>query len=171
MDQCGSIVFFQDIGPDLQDVIRTDTEKVSVKCGMMELAQGQSIRNHRFTCWLTVWNNVGGIEKLLVSKSTECALVSIGIQDALPEGTLMQALPYGRCDILASGCVSVLLGHSGIRHCTGSQANMGSIVHCDREGEPCWIVTHNEDGPGSKVPSRDYAMEIDERQTLFHCEA
>ena len=114
---------------------------------------------------------MGGVEKLFVPEAAERALVSIGIKDPFPKGTLMQALPRGSRNIRPSTCFGVLMGRRRTLCRVGGQADVGSIVDRYREYEPRRIVAYYKNGPGSNVLPRDYAMKVEERQTMPHCKA
>ena len=65
------VVFATNIRPNLQNVIRPKSKEVAVERGVMQLAQGKSITDNRFSLWLGIPDYVSGIEQLFVSQSTE----------------------------------------------------------------------------------------------------
>ncbi len=98
--ECWSILFAQNIGPDLNYVVGSNTKEVLIECGMMQLAESQPVRNDRFSSRLGVGNDVRGVKKFVVPESTERTLVPIGIENPFPKGSLVQSLPHGCCYVL-----------------------------------------------------------------------
>ncbi len=84
----------EDSGSDLDDIVWANAYKEPVERGMMEAAEGQSVVDLGRSAGMGIGNDVGGVEQLVVSKATECALMSVGVQDELTEGALMQTPLY-----------------------------------------------------------------------------
>ena len=59
------------IDPDF--VLRSDPEKVSVECRMVDLAERQSVRHHGIATILTVTSDVRGVEQFDVSQTAYSA--------------------------------------------------------------------------------------------------
>ena len=65
MLQNGTVFLFQNIGADLNNVIRSYADNKGVVSGMMQLAQRQSIFDRGLSFGHIVWNDMGGIEQFV----------------------------------------------------------------------------------------------------------
>ena len=62
------IVLVQNLSPNLDDVVGPDADKLPVEGGVVQLAEREPVLNARLTAGLCVWNDVGGVEQLLVAE-------------------------------------------------------------------------------------------------------
>ena len=72
------VLFIQDLLPDLDDVVRPDTDELPIEGGVVQLAEREPILHSRLAARLRVRNDVGGVEQLLVAKTAQRALGSDG---------------------------------------------------------------------------------------------
>ncbi|GGU91715.1 hypothetical protein GCM10010182_03410 [Actinomadura cremea] len=86
-----AIYFLQDARPYLHHEIRSDAENIRVICGMVDLAERQSVRDFRKAAFFAVWKDVGGVKQRSLSQATYRAPAVVGQKDALPEHGLMEA--------------------------------------------------------------------------------
>ena len=61
MNQHRSVNLLQDVGSDLDDVIRGDAQNVCVKRAVMERAQGNTVRHDRLSLRMAIGQNVCGV--------------------------------------------------------------------------------------------------------------
>ncbi|MCX5797005.1 MAG: hypothetical protein NTY77_16050 [Elusimicrobia bacterium] len=69
---------------------------------MMKVAQGQAVGDDGLASGVAVRKDVGGVEELLVAQSADGALFLIGFEDALAEGSLVDALLDFGGDVVAA---------------------------------------------------------------------
>ena len=142
MDQHGPILLLQEVGPHFHHQVGSNTEEVSVECRMMELAEGDAIRDPRLSLRMLVRENVGRLEKFFVSQATDGAAASIGGKDAVPEAPLVEPLLSG------GGDVDTPTRGQGVRHglwLGGSEDLL--FIERHREGEVLGIVSYHEGRP------------------------
>jgi len=101
---------------------RSDAEEIPVEGRMVNLAQGQSIRNDRIATKLCVTDDVRSIEQFGMSQSAHRTRRTVRIEHLLTEDGLMETLPRhpGGIDLL--------------RCAQGAQVDP-DIVSGEREGE------------------------------------
>ncbi len=78
--------------PNLDDVVGPDTDELTVEGGVVQLTERETILDPRLAVWLRVWNDVGGVEQLLVAETAQGALLPVGAQHSFAERTLVE--PY-----------------------------------------------------------------------------
>src|ERR1700687_907348 len=86
-----TVDLFQNVAPDFDDVVGTHTENRGIECGVVKLAERQSVRNDRLTARVAVGKDVSRVEKLTVTKSTDCAGAPICVQDTFTESSLVES--------------------------------------------------------------------------------
>jgi hypothetical protein len=69
-------------------------QALPVEGRVMELAQGETVRHDGFALRMAVRKDVGGVEQLHVTESTDGAMLAIRSQDAVPELNLTHAMTY-----------------------------------------------------------------------------
>ena len=91
VQQHGTVLFIQDISPNLDDKVRTNANKHPVKGGVMQLAESESVSDLRNSFRLTVRHNMRRIQELPMPQATQGALLSIRGQYPLTKGLLMES--------------------------------------------------------------------------------
>ena len=99
------VLFSQQIGAHLHDVVGSNAEEVAVEGGVMELAQRQPVRDGWFSL-VGVGHDVRGVEQLRVPETAEGALAPVGVEDALPKRALVEALPDRGRALSRSSCTA-----------------------------------------------------------------
>ena len=61
----------KNVRPDLENVIGTKTNEVSVESRVMQLAQRKSVSDNRFSFRFGIPDDVSGVKELFVSQSAE----------------------------------------------------------------------------------------------------
>jgi hypothetical protein len=112
VDKRWAVAFFENIPPDLHNVIRTDAKEVTIESCVMKLAQGKAVPNDRLSFRLGIANDVSGIEKLFVPQPAERALMTICIENSLPKGALVKALADSGGDV--SSARRAVLTHKAV---------------------------------------------------------
>ena len=87
--KCWPVAFLENVGSDLDHVVRTDADEVAVKGSVMQLAESQPVRNNRFSSQLSVRHDVSRVEEFLMSEPAKRAGVPVGRQNAFPKGSLV----------------------------------------------------------------------------------
>jgi len=168
VNQRGSVVLLKNIPAHLKHVIRAESQEVTIEGRVMQGAQRQPVADKGFSGWLSVRDYVRRIKELLVTQTAECTLTSVGFQDTLTEGSLVESNSDGGSDVHATGAIGVLV------HLVPSnrwlQAHMRRVVDRDGERETGRIICNHKDGPRREILSGDDSMEIDQRETALHCQ-
>jgi len=84
-------------------MVRIDSQDVPVERRVMEFAEGEAVWDCGLTPRMSVRQDVGGLQQLIVPQATNCTLLTVGPQDTLPERFLMQATLCKAGDVLAPG--------------------------------------------------------------------
>ena len=87
-----TVVFFEDAFADIYLVVRADSKDVSVIGGVMNLAQGQTILNHRRTTIICVRNDVSRVQKFRMGQAANGAALAVCGDHDVSERALMEAL-------------------------------------------------------------------------------
>ena len=74
MLQHRTVFFLENILPNVNDVIRINTDYEAIKCSMVQFTESYAIINSWWAFRLVIWNNVCGIEQLPVLQLAERAL-------------------------------------------------------------------------------------------------
>ncbi len=82
-------MFPKQIRPNFYYVVRPKTKKVPIKGGVVKGAKCDPVGDDGFTFRISIRNNVGCIQELLMAQLTESALAVICFQDSLTEGPLV----------------------------------------------------------------------------------
>lgn len=102
MDKHRAILFFKHISADLDDAIGTDTEKVPVKGGVVQLAEGKSVGDGWVTS-LRIRNDMSRVKQLVMAQVTDSTVLAVRSEDSLSKSALMQSLPDSRRYVVSSG--------------------------------------------------------------------
>ena len=89
------VVFLQQVLSDFKHIVFPNANKLSIKCGMVQLAQGQPIGHDGLATRFPIRDDVRRIQQFLVPKPTERALLLVGLKHAFPESLLMKPLAEG----------------------------------------------------------------------------
>ena len=61
-----TVCFVKHIGPDMDRVIRCDTDNEAVECGMVELTQSNTVGDLRLTFRTAIGNYMGCVKELVM---------------------------------------------------------------------------------------------------------
>ena len=84
----------QDIEPEVHHEIRADAQDVAIEGRMVELAERDAIGDDGFSPRVAVWQDVGRLEQLPVSKPADRASLLIRPQHPLPERLLVRVTSW-----------------------------------------------------------------------------
>lgn len=169
VDQRRSVGFGEDVVANLKHVIRSETEEVAIERCMMERAQGDSVLDEGFSGRVGVGDDVGRVEKLLVTEPTERTLALVRLKYPFAKPSLVESKADHRGGVESTRGVGVFMEQ--IDRVGRLQAAMGCIVDGHGEREPARIVGHDEHRPCSEVAPGDNSVEIDKREATFHRKA
>lgn len=162
-----AVDFFQDVEADFHRVVRGDAQDLAVECGVVQLAQGQSVLHDRIAPGIGVFNDVGGVQQLLMSEPAKRAAVSIGSQDALPESLLVKPAPYVRSQIGTAGFAGAV-GYGHLLPVKVRSQKQGSVIHRNGEGQILRIISHDEHGPDSQILAGNDSVKINQGNLVAH---
>jgi hypothetical protein len=162
VNQHGAIFLVEDVLAHLDNQIGSDPDEVLVEGSVVELAEGQAVRDHRGSERVHIRHDVRCIEKLLMLEPTERASLAIRAQHPQPKGTLVEPLPSGDRDVLPAGFLPTL------GDCLHAVAQVVGIIHRHLKPKRSWFVADYIHRPGCEVFSLDHPVEIDERPPLLH---
>jgi len=97
------IPLVQYVRTDLDHEIWPHADEIAIKRCMVKTTQRQTISYDWLSAWLRIRNDMGCIEKLLVSKTTKSALPMVGIQNSFAKRALMQP-NTNRCSNVGASC-------------------------------------------------------------------
>ena len=69
---------------------------------MVQFAECQSVRHHRFALWVTVREDVRRFQKFGVAEAADGAMPAIRGKNSLTESLLMQSVLHFACDVAPS---------------------------------------------------------------------
>ena len=128
MPQCWTINLFENVGANLDDVVRAHSQEESIEGRVVQPAEREAVSHNRLTPWFRVRNDVGRIQQLAMPEATEGALVAVGKKYALAEHPLVNALARKRRDVFATRSVGYLCGALPRR---SEDINSGGVVNYD----------------------------------------
>ena len=162
--ESGAVFFVQQVPAHLNDVVGPDAQKVAVEGGVVELAQGQTVRYDRFS-GLGVGHDVRRVEQFGMAESAERALVPVGSQHPLAKRPLVESLPHRSGSVPAPRPLRVVMdgGPRGPR----GRPTMTLLVDRHCEGQSFPVVANDEHGPGGDVSAGHQAVQVDQRQPLL----
>src|SRR6266849_7916406 len=97
-----TVCLTQNVMPDLDLQIGSNTQDVRVERGVVELAQSEAIRNDRFSKRMFVGQYVSCIQQLLVAQSAYGTGFVIGVQNPHAEERLMKPPGHQRGEVSPS---------------------------------------------------------------------
>jgi len=89
VEQHGPVLFFQDIIPNLDDIIGPYADHETVKGGMVQFAEGNTVIHNGITVGFSIRDNVSRIQQFEVLQAAECALLPICMKNPLAESALV----------------------------------------------------------------------------------
>jgi hypothetical protein len=95
----------KDIHSDLHDEIWPYPQNVRVERSVMQLAKRETVRNDGLAPRVCVGQDMGRVEQFPVSQTTHRTPFSVGVDDPLPEGHLMDPLS-DKASRVSSRCVN-----------------------------------------------------------------
>ena len=89
-----AIDLLEDIPPDFDDKIWSDSEDVLIERRMVQLAKGNAVSNDRLTVWIGIWGDMRRLKQGHMPKPAQRTLLPVYSQYPLPEQSLMQPNLY-----------------------------------------------------------------------------
>lgn len=148
-----AVSFLEDVEPKVHATIRPDAQDIRVKCGMVQLAQGQPILDNRFSARVAIRQDVRCVEQFLVPQMADGTVLSVCPENALPEDHLMDTLSR-----LPRHVPSSDFGF-GIIDCIRNRSPELLVINCDSERQPGRIIGNYEYGPRGDVQPGDNTVE------------
>jgi hypothetical protein len=130
MKQHGTVLLIEDVPTDLDDAGRRDADEIAVEGSMVKLAERKAVAHCSNAARVAIGHDVSRIEKLPVSEPAHSARVSIGTQDALAEGCLVESLKDD---------ASAIAPDRFFGHCQGSGPR--DVSRCVDHGDPECLLT------------------------------
>ena len=156
------ILLFKDIAMNLDHEVGPNTEDVSIKCGVMNLAERETIRHNGIALRVTIRKDVRGLEQFGMTKPTHRAAFPIRCQNSRSKLLLMHSSLREHRDVLASrGCGR--LGHAGL-----CGADHATVIHLHAKDQLGWVVSNHEHWVLCVVAPRHQSHEVDERHLALH---
>ncbi len=93
MNQHRAILLLQDVPPHFDDVVRANSNEMSIEGGVMQSTKRQAIGNGGDAPWIGIGQDVRSLKELVASQPTDGAVVMIRAYDPLAKLALMKALP------------------------------------------------------------------------------
>ncbi len=84
-DEHRAVRFGEDGRADLDDVVGSDGEEEPIERGVVELAQGDAVADHRLALGVAVWRDVRRVQELLVAQPAEGAALGVGAKYPLTQ--------------------------------------------------------------------------------------
>lgn len=168
MSERRTVTFPKNIGPNLDDIIRPQPNEELIKCSMVEVAESDAVADYWLTSGVSVRDDMGGIQQLLVAKPTKCALPAVGLKNLFSECTLMKPDADRRSDIGTSSG-RPLISHGQVEILSiWRDPQMGFVIDGDREYELLRIVIDDENRPNGDIPSPGNAVKVDQGEAMSH---
>ena len=128
----------QDIEPEVHHEIRADAQDVAIEGRMVELAERDAIGDDGFSPRVAVWQGVGRLEQLPVSKPADRASLLIRPQHPLPEHLLVRVTSWPESSAPRVGPARA--GAAGAGRMPEDVAET-PVRAAGRAGEPRWFVS------------------------------
>jgi len=131
----------QEVGADLNDLVRSDAEDARVVGGVVDLAQCEAVPHDRDTCFLRVRHDMCGVEQLAVTQGAYRASRLVGAHHGRAKDGLMQS-PLGlRDDVAAKLCFDRSVRPGQIAPDLGGNGELVLLrfLGKDKDGEH-WLV-------------------------------
>ena len=146
-----------DLGVHLDHEVGPDAQDVAVVRGMVDLAQGDAIRQDRFAPGMAVRQDVRGVEEFGVTQPAHRARRVVGSQHPGPEHGLVQAQSGEPFRVAAHIRRNQIAGHELGR------------VHLDHELVPFRFLADEVDRVDRVVNAFGDAHEVRQRRVVAHC--
>jgi hypothetical protein len=164
MNQHGAVRLIQDVGPNLDDVIRRDADDVSAERGMMECAKCNTVWHRRQPERIGIRNDMRGFEELVAPQAADRAMVLVSSNNTLAKLPLMQTLAE-HTRYVASPYLSLF---GILRH--RSQACESTLLDTYGERQLGRIIANDEDWPLRHIQARNDTVKIDKWHLPLHRE-
>jgi hypothetical protein len=92
VDEHRAVLLSQHIFANLDDAVRPNPDDVAIKGRMVQFAERQAVRYHRFTGRMFIRKDVSRLEELVSSEVAHGVVPLIRIEHTLAKSRLMQAL-------------------------------------------------------------------------------
>lgn len=151
--------FFEDINTHFDAVVGRDANNVGIECRVMELAQGQSIRDTRLPLRVAIRDNVRCLQQLMMPQAANRAVLAIPREHPLPERLLVEPLAHKPGDVPSAE----------VRFDAGDWSRNPhelALIDGDREGQRRRVVPDDVDGPRRHIAAHDDAV-LEARYALF----
>jgi len=122
MTEHGAVMFVEEMPGHVNGEIWADTEQIGVVGGVMDLAESETVRNHRVSHGLTIRDDMGRIEQTSMVETADGTALAIGHEYPGPEDGLMKSALGQLFDI----------GLLGVAECCQIEVSL-TLVH--RHGE------------------------------------
>jgi hypothetical protein len=152
----------QNVLAELDREVRGDPQDVGIERGVVKLAQREAIRHDRFAARVPVRQDVGCLQQFAMAEPADRAAALIGLQDPEPKALLMDSSLHNGRDVSASrgqGGWVLRLPRAGRRN---------AVIDGYGEAEGLRVVSHDIDGPGWLVETRDDPVKVDEWDLAGH---
>ncbi len=150
----GTVLFVQHVPSQLDDQVRPNPDDVAIEGRMMQLAEGNPVRNDREPARIGVGDDVGRLEKLRMTQSADGASPLVGFENPLPERPLVQSLLHGGRPVGSNREFRILT--RVLRRGT----EFPGLGKLDVEGEFLWKVANDVHGPRGEIPTAVYPIEV-----------
>ncbi len=106
--ECRTIALLEDIRPDLDNIIRPQSDEELIEYRMVKAAQSDAVADNRLALRLSVRNNMGGVKQFLMTKAAKSALPTIRFKHPFAESPLVEPNAYRRREVGSPGGIRVL---------------------------------------------------------------
>lgn len=150
----------QHVGPDLDPKIRSYAQYVAVVCGVMDLAQREPVRYDGQPSWVTIGQDVGGIQQVGMPELAQRTPGPVRTQNPGSEDGLVQPMPGEPLDVAAAG--------GRRRHGRVDPDQALRFIDCDDELVGGGVLADDEDRELGVVDPGSDPDEVCERQFALH---
>ena len=91
MAEHGSVRLEEQFRTDLNNEVGTNADEIGVVGGVVDFAKRQAIGHNRFSRWLSVRDDMGGIEQFGMMQAANGTAFRIGVKHTRPKDGLMQS--------------------------------------------------------------------------------
>ena len=157
MAEHGSVRLEEQFRTDLNNEVGTNADEIGVVGGVVDFAKRQAIGHNRFSRWLSVRDDMGGIEQFGMMQAANGTAFRIGVKHTRPKDGLMQSRHR------EAGYVGTL-EHAELRQVEHALVFIESNHELVRDD----IFFFQPDRIVREVHAFADADEVRERQTRFH---
>jgi len=154
-----SISLFHDFGLNNDFVIWADAKISIIESGMVDLAERQSVTHQGFPHFFTIRDDMRRIQQIGVMQSADRAPLLVGLQDPIPERSLMHSLADKASSIaparLFIAVVSLVL-------------QLRRFIGRNGELKTARVVADYIYRPNRQISAWDCRKEVSERDSIVH---